>query len=64
MSATKLVRRETRRDSFREAQTAKEYLREQGYIVRSFAMDDEAGNYWLIIFERDEPVVINDSCHL
>jgi rubrerythrin len=62
MRATKLVRRWTTRGTWRDANECAEFLRGEGYMVRSLAIDDEAertGHHWLIIYERDEPVYVS-----
>jgi len=57
----KLVRRETTRVTFREARDAQHSLWEKGYVVKAFAMNDEAGDYYRIIYERDEPIYSKDE---
>jgi hypothetical protein len=59
VKTTRLNRRMTTRQTWQEAQLAKDKLWNDGWVVRAFAMNDEAGDFWLIIYEREEQVEID-----
>lgn len=53
-NVTRLARRMTTRQTYNEAQMASAKLMDLGYLVRTFAMTDPAGNFYLLLYERDE----------
>ena len=58
MPAYKYMIRETTRESFVDAQRCGEFLRSEGYVVKSYLIDNEAERYYRIIYMRDEEVTL------